>query len=84
MTSHLQLNTMGVSRDTQLRALKLLKVVLEDGSRDIFEFGYAKMKNRWERLRSAFSLSNRFSLQKLPSQHCNFFQKLREPTPGGL
>ncbi|KAK4765004.1 hypothetical protein SAY86_026094 [Trapa natans] len=82
MANHLLLNTIGVSGDSQLRSLKLLKVVLEDGGRGIFEFGYGKMKSRWQRLRSTVSLSNRFTLQKVPSQDCTFFQELmRESTP---
>ncbi|PKI62367.1 tryptophan aminotransferase-related protein 4-like isoform X2 [Punica granatum] len=81
MTRYMQLNSMGVSRDTQLRALKLLKVVLDGGGREIFKFGYEKMKKRWERLTNTLSLSNRFSLQKVSSQDCAFFRTPREPTP---
>lgn len=82
MGTFIQLNSLGVSRDSQLRALKLLRVVLEDGGREIFDFGYKTMKKRWERLRETFSLSNRFTLQKIPPQYCNFLHKVREPTPG--
>lgn len=81
MYRYLQLNTMGVSRDTQLRALKLVKVLVEDGGREIFEFGYKTMTKRWERLRKSLSMSKRFSLQKIPPENCTFFQKVRDPTP---
>ncbi|KAI6689600.1 hypothetical protein NL676_026428 [Syzygium grande] len=81
MAWYLELNTMGVSRDTQLRALKLLKVIVEDGGREIFEFGYRRMTKRWDRLRKTLSMSTRFSLQKIPPENCTFFQKVRDPTP---
>lgn len=81
MNMYLQLNMMGVSRDTQLRAMKLLKVIIEDGGREIFEFGYKTMTKRWDRLRKTLSMSNRFSLQKVPPENCTYFQKVREPTP---
>lgn len=82
MVRYLELNTIGVSRDTQLRALKLLKVIVEDGGREIFEFGYKTMTKRWDRLRKTLSMSTRFSLQKIPPENCTFFQKVRDPTPG--
>ncbi|GLT68145.1 hypothetical protein SLA2020_404030 [Shorea laevis] len=81
MTMHMELNTMGVSRDSQLRALKLLKVILEGKGREIFEFGCKTMKARWEILNQTLSLSNRFSLQKIPPQYCTFFQEFRDASP---
>ena len=83
MTTYLTLNTIGVSRDAQLRALKLLNVVLQGRSgRDIFEFGHKIMSDRWEKLNQTLSVSTRFSLQKIGSQYCNFFQRIPEPSPG--
>lgn len=84
MIEYTGLNTMGVSRDAQLRALKLLKVVLEGRGREMFKFGYETMRDRWEKLRETLSISKRFSLQKIEPQHCNFFQKAREPSPGNF
>ncbi|KAJ0087044.1 hypothetical protein Patl1_07985 [Pistacia atlantica] len=81
MINHMTLNTMGVSRDSQLRALKLLKVVLQSRGREIFEFGYKTMQNRWEKLSKIVSLSNRFSLQEIAPQYCNFFHKVRPASP---
>ncbi|XP_028798211.1 tryptophan aminotransferase-related protein 4-like [Neltuma alba] len=82
MLTYLNLNTMGVSRESQLRALKLLDVLLEEGDgRKIFKFGYSTMKNRWIKLRQILSKSRRFSLQKLTPNHCSFFKRMREPTP---
>lgn len=82
MLAHINLNTMGVSRDSQLRAFKLLKFLLEDGGNSIFEFGYNTMKKRWESLSKIISLSNRFSLQEIAPQYCTYFKKIRPPSPG--
>lgn len=81
MKSYLQLTVMGVSWETQLRALQLLKVVLQ-GGKDIFEFGHETMRKRWERLSKTMSMSKRFSVQKIPPQYCTFFHKVREASPG--
>ncbi|THU72823.1 hypothetical protein C4D60_Mb04t16250 [Musa balbisiana] len=83
VTRYMLLNTMGVSRDTQLRVLKLIKAMIEAVGRedDIFEFGYRTMRERWSKLISIVSASNRFSLQKLSPQFCSYFKKSREPSP---
>jgi len=74
---------MGVSREAQLRALKLLNVVLEeDDEKDIFKFAYSTMRNRWIKLKETISESKRFSLQKLSPQYCTFFKRERDPSPG--
>ncbi|CAL9020429.1 unnamed protein product [Prunus brigantina] len=82
MSEYIELSSLGVSRDAQLRALKLLNVVLETGGKEIFEFGYNKLKNRWEKLSNTLALSNRFSLQKIAPQYCTYFNKTRGPSPG--
>lgn len=84
MTEYMSSSSMGVSRDAQLRALKLINVVLETRGKQIFEFGYHTMRNRWESLSKTLSLSNRFSLQKLGPRYCTYFQKIRGPSPGNV
>ncbi|CAB4289406.1 unnamed protein product [Prunus armeniaca] len=81
MTMYTLINSMGISRDAQLRALKVLNVVLEGGGKDIFEFGYNTLRKRWEKLSNILSVSNRFSLQKFAPKHCTFFKKTRGPSP---
>ncbi|KAL5715019.1 hypothetical protein ACHQM5_016908 [Ranunculus cassubicifolius] len=81
MQMFILLNSMSISRDVQLRALKLLKVAVKDRGRGIFEFGYRKMRNRWERLSRSLSTSTRFSLQKLDPQFCTYFQNVTGPSP---
>ncbi|CAN8290075.1 unnamed protein product [Cochlearia groenlandica] len=81
MSRYIFLSSMGVSRDTQLHALQLLKVVVGDGGDDIFKFGYETMKKRWETLNKIFSMSTRFSLQKIKPEYCNYFKKVKNFTP---
>ncbi|XP_030504207.2 tryptophan aminotransferase-related protein 3-like [Cannabis sativa] len=83
MNKYLSVNTMGVSHESQLRALHLMKVIIDQAKEGetIFDFGYKTMRNRWEKLNEIVSVSKRFSLQKLESQYCNFFHKIRGPSP---
>ncbi|XP_022767971.1 tryptophan aminotransferase-related protein 4-like isoform X2 [Durio zibethinus] len=81
MTAHININSMGVSMDSQLRAFKLLKAVLEGEGKEIFDFAYQTMKARWERLTMALSSSKRFSLQKNNPQYCIFYNRVREFSP---
>lgn len=82
MLTYMSLSTYGVPRETQLRVLKLLKAVLEGEGKEMFEFGYKTMANRWRKLRKIFSASRRFSLQDLDHQYCSFSKKIRGPSPG--
>ncbi|XP_076941154.1 tryptophan aminotransferase-related protein 4-like [Bidens hawaiensis] len=78
---YISMADLGISRDTQLRVLKLLKVAVEGNGKPLFEFSYNKMRNRWDRLTSVFSKSTRFSIQKRHPLHCNFFNETRLPSP---
>nr|KYP56345.1 Alliin lyase [Cajanus cajan] len=81
MLTYLSMNTMGVSREAQLRALKLLDVVVEGDGKQIFQFAYSTMRDRWTRLKQIISKSKRFSLQKLSSEYCTFFKRQRDASP---
>ncbi|KAI3465435.1 hypothetical protein Pfo_022098 [Paulownia fortunei] len=81
MIYYMTIAEMGVSRDTQLRSLQLLKAVLQGNGEQIFHFAYEKMRDRWEKLSNVVSLSTRFTIQEIPSQFCNFFQEVRGPSP---
>ncbi|XP_006644625.1 alliin lyase-like [Oryza brachyantha] len=80
---YMQQSTMGASRDTQLRILKILKVILANlrSKEDIFAFGYAVMRSRWRRLNAVVSRSTRISLQKMRPQYCTYFKRTKEPSP---
>ncbi|XP_074337844.1 tryptophan aminotransferase-related protein 3-like [Apium graveolens] len=74
-------NTFGVSRDSQLRALKLLKVVLEGDGRSLFNYAYETLRTRWEILSRTISMSTRFTIQELAPRFCTFFDIVRGPSP---
>ncbi|KAI4375165.1 hypothetical protein MLD38_013069 [Melastoma candidum] len=81
MSEYLEPNTVGVSRDTQLRMLKILNVATEDKGRRFFKFGHGNLNRRWKALNSILSNSRRFSVQQIPPLFCTYFNKLKEPTP---
>ncbi|ONK76583.1 uncharacterized protein A4U43_C03F29820 [Asparagus officinalis] len=58
--TYMRYSVMGVSRDTQLRMLKIIKVILKEvrGKEDIFMFGYETMREKWKRLNKLVSSSN--------------------------
>ncbi|KAG8055627.1 hypothetical protein GUJ93_ZPchr0001g32220 [Zizania palustris] len=80
---YIRTSTIGGSRETQLRILKLLKVILSNlhGAEDIFAFGYNVMRSRWHRLNAVVSRSTRISLQKIPPGYCTYLKRIKEPSP---
>ena len=83
MNNHVLLNTLGVPQESQLRALQLVKVALDQG-KGLFGFGFKTLSSRWTKLNDTLSLSKRFSLQKMEAQYCSFFNTVREPSPGNI
>ncbi|KAK1440395.1 hypothetical protein QVD17_06220 [Tagetes erecta] len=81
MINYINIADLGISKDTQLRALKLLKVAIEEDGKSLFQFAYNKMRDRWDRLTSVFAKSTRFSIQKIHPLHCKFFNETRLPSP---
>ncbi|KAF3775583.1 Tryptophan aminotransferase-related protein 4 [Nymphaea thermarum] len=81
MMDYVNLNTLSVSHDSLLRALKLLNVALEKNGSEIFRFGYETMRSRWLRLERSVSRSERFSLQRLSPHYCKYFQRVSGPSP---
>ncbi|KAL0285644.1 UNVERIFIED_CONTAM: Tryptophan aminotransferase-related protein 3 [Sesamum angustifolium] len=81
MLQYKSLADSGTSKDTQLRALKLIKVVLENGGRGIYNFAYKTMRGRWTKLNHVLSLSKRFKLQEIPSSFCNYSRTVRGASP---
>ncbi|KAI3916758.1 hypothetical protein MKW92_009194 [Papaver armeniacum] len=86
MTEFIELNTIGVSKDSQLRAAKILGVV-SDGCTDsansesFFEFGHRLMTQRWKQLLDAVRTSGLFSLPEYTSDFCNYYEKYSELYP---
>ncbi|XP_037487365.1 tryptophan aminotransferase-related protein 1-like isoform X1 [Triticum dicoccoides] len=73
-------STIGVSKDSQLRAAKILAVVSdaygpdeEDDTRlRLFDFARRRMEERWRALRAAVAATGAFSLPEETAGHCNF------------
>lgn len=84
VNDYIMQNTMGASRDTQLRMLAIFKTILANlhGKEDIFAFGHDVMTAKWRKLSAVVSHSRRISLQNIPPQYCTYFDKIREPSPG--
>ncbi|XP_071736432.1 tryptophan aminotransferase-related protein 4-like [Rutidosis leptorrhynchoides] len=79
--NYIMMADMGISKDSQVRGLKILKVAIEGDGKPLFKFAYDKMKDRWERLTFVFNKSTRFSIQQRHPLYCNFFNETRLPTP---
>lgn len=97
MTEYIMLNTIGVSKDSQLRATQILHSVSNSyaGERTFdrqrylsteqehrfFHYGYTLMSERWNSLRHAVSLNHRFTLPAFEPAFCNFFGHHTTPRP---
>ncbi|CAM0909622.1 unnamed protein product [Alopecurus aequalis] len=83
VNDYIMQNTMGASRDTQLRMLNIFKVILANlqSKEDIFAFGRDVMATKWRKLNAAVSRSRRISLQNIPPEYCTYFDGIREPSP---
>ncbi|KAJ8773556.1 hypothetical protein K2173_005802 [Erythroxylum novogranatense] len=89
MIKFMEINSIGVSKESQLRAAKILGVISEDcqnfravGSENFFEYAQRLMSERWEKLRDAVKNNPSLSLPKYPQEFCNFTGKYTEPHPG--
>uniref|UniRef100_A0A0D9UX91 Alliinase C-terminal domain-containing protein n=1 Tax=Leersia perrieri TaxID=77586 RepID=A0A0D9UX91_9ORYZ len=93
MTKFVELNTIGVSKDSQLRAAKVLAAVSDGYERRpemtssspttsrLFDFGRQKMVERWSMLRAAVAASGIFSLPEETSGFCNFTKETAATNP---
>ncbi|KAL3642326.1 Tryptophan aminotransferase-related protein 2 [Castilleja foliolosa] len=80
MTEFIVLSTLGVSKESQLRAAKILQVVSDshqnkghfEDTQPFFDHSYNLIAKRWERLRSAVKTSTLFSLPEFPHGRCSF------------
>ncbi|KAL3675679.1 hypothetical protein R1sor_025627 [Riccia sorocarpa] len=97
MARFIELNTIGVSKDAQIRATQILRAVTKQyrelggkipypldsaGSpKQLFHFAAAEMSYRWERLRSVLKKGTKFSVSEFDPAWCSFFGESRLPTP---
>ncbi|KAK9278067.1 hypothetical protein L1049_027625 [Liquidambar formosana] len=83
MVKFMELNTIGVSKESQLRAAKILEVVSDSredvdypGKSVFFEFSHRMMAERWRKLRAAVKQSGIFSLPDFPPGLCSFLGRV--------
>ncbi|KAK4263152.1 hypothetical protein QN277_028609 [Acacia crassicarpa] len=94
MTKFIVLNSVGVSRESQTRAAKIMEVLYNsyqslrfDGSKKdselFFEYSRHLLKDRWEKLRRVISENGDFILHNQFSQraYCNFRKESSEAYP---
>ena len=80
--------TIGVSKDSQLRAAKILAVVSDaydeggDTRLRLFHFARRCMSERWRALRAAVAASGAFSLPEETAGYCNFSEQTVAAYPG--
>lgn len=90
MTEFIVVSTIGVSKESQLRAAKILNVLSdshEERSRfkDVeafFDHSYNLMAMRWKQLRDAVEKSKMFSLPEFPHGKCSFSGRTFASQPG--
>ncbi|KAL6212667.1 hypothetical protein ACLB2K_017885 [Fragaria x ananassa] len=90
MVNFIELNTIGVSRDSQLRAAKILEVMTNttekhgssDSRKSFFEITYHLMEERWQQLRAVVNKNRMFSLPHFTPGYCHFLQQETNPQLG--
>ncbi|RWW20990.1 hypothetical protein GW17_00014875 [Ensete ventricosum] len=91
MVKFMELNTIGVSTDSQLRAANILKAISDGYERPdlqanpdlkMFEFGRRLLSMRWQKLREAVKASCIFTLPDFEAVHCEFTGETTETCPG--
>ncbi|GMH21505.1 hypothetical protein Nepgr_023347 [Nepenthes gracilis] len=90
MTKFVELSSIGVSKDSQLRAAKILQAMSDSteqvsgsevASDNFFEVSFGLMAERWRQMREAVKKSRLFSLPELPSALCNYLKRTFETQP---
>ncbi|KAK4715914.1 hypothetical protein R3W88_014252 [Solanum pinnatisectum] len=87
MTKFMEISTIGVSKEAQLRAAKILELIsdscLDPNMENFFEYSQSLMTDRWKRLRQVVMANDLFVLQKYPLQYCLFTKDFCESHPRG-
>ena len=79
MTKLIEISSIGVSKDSQIRATKILDVIANaykhtgkfNKSTLFFHYVYNVMEKRWRQLSYTVSKGQTFSLPNLPTEKCN-------------
>ncbi|XP_074316829.1 tryptophan aminotransferase-related protein 2-like [Silene latifolia] len=89
MTKFIELSSIGVSKDSQLRAAKLLQAVSDSSEdacdfkerEDFFEISYHLIADRWKQLREAVNQSKMFSTPEFPFAFCKYSNRTFRTQP---
>ncbi|XP_019196295.1 PREDICTED: L-tryptophan--pyruvate aminotransferase 1-like [Ipomoea nil] len=86
MVKFMEVSTIGVSKDSQLRATKILETVSDSCSttadiENFFVFSRNILKERWNRLRELVKAADLFTLLKYPMQYCRFAKGMTDNIP---
>lgn len=89
MVKFMEHSSIGVSKESQLRAAKILRTICEsyisfwpNKSDDFFEYAQRLMAERWKRLREVVKCSEIFSLPEYPQEYCTYTGRFTAPHPG--
>ncbi|KAK1433841.1 hypothetical protein QVD17_10759 [Tagetes erecta] len=76
MTTFIEINTIGVSKDSQIRAAKILEAVSDSCNQkeaeSFFDYSYKLMAERWKKIKAAVNKTQLFSLPNFPQETCSF------------
>ena len=90
MTEYITISSIGVSKESQFRAAKIIEVVCNGSqnvvgsvkSENFFEYGRKILSKRWQKLRETIQNSEYLILPKYPQEYCLFSGKLAETLSG--
>ncbi|RDX80790.1 L-tryptophan--pyruvate aminotransferase 1, partial [Mucuna pruriens] len=89
MTRYVQLSSIGVSKESQIRVAKIVEVICNGyqkiGSMEselFFEYSKRIMRERWEKFWKVVEQSKVFSVTKSPKTFCNFTNEASETYAG--
>ncbi|KAK9684764.1 hypothetical protein RND81_10G230500 [Saponaria officinalis] len=80
MTKFIELSSIGVSKDSQVRAAKILQAVSDSCNatgdfrkkENFFEISHQLIADRWKQLRNAVNKNKMFSIQEFPPAFCTY------------
>ncbi|KAL1539335.1 L-tryptophan--pyruvate aminotransferase [Salvia divinorum] len=82
MVKFMEISTIGVSKEAQLRAISILEMISTNSCPSNFlGFGQSVMAERWKKLREALKGTDVLQVPDFPPQHCNFKRDYNECHP---
>ncbi|KAL6983736.1 L-tryptophan--pyruvate aminotransferase [Sarracenia purpurea var. burkii] len=85
MMKFIQISTIGVSKESQLRAAKILAAITDSckysDSNNFFKYSHNLMEKKWKKLRQVVGRDGSFSVPEYPQGRCLFTGELTETYP---